>query len=433
MIKLVIWDLDETFWEGTLSEEGIKNASKNIELVKKLTKIGVVNSISSKNDFNQAKEKLEELGIWDYFVFPHIGWYSKGNAVKSIIEKMALRANDVTFIDDNHLNLKEVKALSPKITAIHPDQISEYFSWVHDKNMVTKSSDRLKKYKILEKKTVIRNEFETDEEFLKSCNIKVFIKQSSIDDSERIHELVQRTNQLNFTKRRDPLNDILSLISSNEHECHSIYVSDDYGEYGLVGFVCLDLMKNSLDHFCFSCRTINLGVEQFIYNYFKRPGLMIIGDTVSSLDELSLPDWIGIGTNTGLKHVVSGSSKVLFKGGCDLLQMTFYLKNSSNIVEETNSIIDGVPVHSEHTNILLSKIYKKEYLPFLTKEATKSEMFTSDFDTIIYSALMDYTQDIYKEQSDSYGIPIGAYGIKPRWNNLNDAQSYSIESFFMGK
>ena len=32
-IKLVIWDLDETFWKGTLSEEGIEVIEKNILII----------------------------------------------------------------------------------------------------------------------------------------------------------------------------------------------------------------------------------------------------------------------------------------------------------------------------------------------------------------------------------------------------------------
>ena len=56
-VKLVIWDLDETFWTGTLSEGAVKNP--HVELVKRLATHGIVNSISSKNDFEQAKKKLE--------------------------------------------------------------------------------------------------------------------------------------------------------------------------------------------------------------------------------------------------------------------------------------------------------------------------------------------------------------------------------------
>lgn len=49
-IKIVIWDLDETFWKGTFSEENIIAIPENIQLVKDLTDMGIVNAVCSKND-----------------------------------------------------------------------------------------------------------------------------------------------------------------------------------------------------------------------------------------------------------------------------------------------------------------------------------------------------------------------------------------------
>ena len=33
-IKLIVWDLDDTFWTGTLSEGGATSIAENIQLVK---------------------------------------------------------------------------------------------------------------------------------------------------------------------------------------------------------------------------------------------------------------------------------------------------------------------------------------------------------------------------------------------------------------
>lgn len=59
-IKLIIWDLDETFWKGTLSDININAPSiipidSNISLVKKLSKRGIVNSVCSKMTVNLLK------------------------------------------------------------------------------------------------------------------------------------------------------------------------------------------------------------------------------------------------------------------------------------------------------------------------------------------------------------------------------------------
>ena len=74
-IKLVMWDLDETFWKGTIDDGDVPVIPEShIELVKALTDHGIVNSICSKNNKDIVKAVLIEKGIWDLFVFPSIDW-----------------------------------------------------------------------------------------------------------------------------------------------------------------------------------------------------------------------------------------------------------------------------------------------------------------------------------------------------------------------
>ena len=58
-VKIVIWDLDETFWEGIFSEGPITPIPENIKLVKDLTDIGIVNSVCSKNDKEPTEEEIQ--------------------------------------------------------------------------------------------------------------------------------------------------------------------------------------------------------------------------------------------------------------------------------------------------------------------------------------------------------------------------------------
>ena len=90
-IKLVIWDLDDTFWRGTLSEGEITQINENIKLIKDLTNCGIVNSICSKNDYEPTEKKLKELGIDEFFVFKSIDWSPKGQRVSKMIKDMGLR------------------------------------------------------------------------------------------------------------------------------------------------------------------------------------------------------------------------------------------------------------------------------------------------------------------------------------------------------
>ncbi len=85
-IKLVIWDLDDTFWQGTLSEGPITPLEANLELVRDTAARGLVHTIVSKNDFAPAEARLRELGIWELFVFARISWQPKGPVIRELLE-----------------------------------------------------------------------------------------------------------------------------------------------------------------------------------------------------------------------------------------------------------------------------------------------------------------------------------------------------------
>ena len=99
-IKLIVWDFDETFWKGTLSEGDVIIPDEHIKLIKDLTDAGIVNSICSKNDWESVKKKLNQIGLLDYFVFPSVNWEPKGQRIKELIADMQLRQANVLFLDD---------------------------------------------------------------------------------------------------------------------------------------------------------------------------------------------------------------------------------------------------------------------------------------------------------------------------------------------
>ena len=72
-IRLVVWDLDETFWRGTLSEGGLQDYVRDHhDIVIELAKRGIISSICSKNDHATVEQILKQYGIWDYFILPSI-------------------------------------------------------------------------------------------------------------------------------------------------------------------------------------------------------------------------------------------------------------------------------------------------------------------------------------------------------------------------
>lgn len=437
-IKLVIWDLDETFWKGVLSEGGVELVQENITIAKELVNRGIMNSICSKNDPGQVKAFLESIGLWDFFIFPKISWNRwnpKGKMVQDIINDTQLRGSNILFIDDNHLNLKEAQFYNPDIATAFPDFIPEILNHPSFKGKSDPNHSRLQQYKVLEKKAAGKEQYSSNEDFLESCNIKASIIKDCSDYADRIYELIHRTNQLNYTKKRIAKEEVREIIEDPGIETAIIEVVDDYGDYGVVGFYALK--DGDLLHFVFSCRILNLGVEQWLYATLGYPSLSIEGKVATKLNKQDMPHWI----NSTKEHTVvknrgvslNKKIKCLIRGTCDLEQVTFYFTfNEFDVVTEFNYVSPKnimLQVHREHSEIVRSgqaltdeqKKFLADKLPFYDDGIFETQLFSGDYQVVLYSVLMDYTQGLYRYKNDGDITAVfGTYTLP-----LTDANSWS--------
>ncbi|WP_458792924.1 hypothetical protein [Yoonia sp. MH D7] len=331
-VKLVIWDLDETFWTGTLSEEGIATIDAHVAMVRTLVDRGIMCSICSKNDFVQAQAALEKLGIWDMFVFPHIAWSPKGQAIAKMVQNMGLRDENVVFLDDNHLNLEEAAFFNKSLMVVEAvGNMTGLLDLPELRGKDDSDHSRLKQYKVMEQKQSEQvNGGLSNTEFLRQSEIKIRIVTDVENHMDRVLELLNRTNQLNFTKVRANTpaerNNLDELLAVSGMHAGLIEVQDRYGDYGVVGFflVRTKFSGTTVHHLAFSCRTLNMGVEQWVWNYLDRPDFKIAGPVASDLSEPEVVDWISEVTDfdTGANQLEE--RRLCLVGGCDLLQVSFY-------------------------------------------------------------------------------------------------------------
>ena len=426
-IKLVIWDMDETFWDGVISENEISIKQSNVETIKKLVDRGIMCSISSKNDYKVVKDKLTSIKIWDLFVFPKINWRPKAFQIKQTIDDCKLRPINVLFIDDNPSNLGEVEFLLPDINLMTPNHIASLLDSEYMQGNDDKKHTRLKQFKILEKKTVERKNSISNEDFLYNSNIKVDINYDCSRYKDRLLDLINRSNQLNYTKIRLTTNEFDKLLSDDDYKNAYISVKDKYGDYGIVGFVSIDLNKNIARHFLFSCRTIGMGIEQYVYSYFGYPKILQVGDVISNVEEKSSPSWINQKKFFESTEDIELNVSVLLHGGCDLSQCEPYL-NFRKLTTEFNIL----KYHRDHTVFAIDNFFNykeltefKEKIPFIWEKDFETQLFEKKHDVVIISVLQDYTQCVYQYKKNKNIKIAYDYFLKPY--NENYTGEYSIE------
>lgn len=416
-IKLIIWDLDETLWSGTLSDNDLLVVnSQFVDLINDSLDRGIVHSICSKNDFEEAKEKLASLGLWNMFVFPSINWNPKGERIKNIISNMNLRAENVLFVDDNISNLREAVYYCSDMQICTPQELLASVGAVYEIEKIDKTRPRLAQYQLLEQKAKSQQEFSSNEEFLMSCNIRVDTHDNCVENVDRIHDLILRSNQLNYTKFRQEKEALLADLSLPDTQAAYVTVTDSFGDYGIVGFYMI--VNGEVKHFLFSCRTLGMLVEQYIYMQIGCPPITVIGDVITELNSRDLPRWINcensLEPNLKNKHT-TGNQKILFKGPCDISQIFSFIEETEDIITEfTYTNDNGISVegynHSSQIATALTASAKEKTMlvqdtPWLDEKMLDASCWCKS-DAIVFSLLPDGNLGIYKHKQTGWQISL---------------------------
>lgn len=273
MIKCIIWDLDNTIWDGIVSEiDSVVLNRTIIKFIEKFNRRGVVNSICSKNDYDTVKEKLMELNLWDMFIFPQINWNIKSYNVKRIITSLHFKEEDVLFVDDSEFEINEVRSVLRKINTCSPFEYEKIEIFLNNISQIQtfEVNNRLRMYKDEVKRINAEEQLHMSRiDFLNSCNIKMIISRASLYDLDRIGELIERSHQINSTGVSIEKSKLVEMIEDEiNYDVLIASIHDDYGDYGRAGLLVARKNENyEIMLFIVSCRLMGKGISQALLSY----------------------------------------------------------------------------------------------------------------------------------------------------------------------
>jgi FkbH-like protein len=264
--KCVVWDLDNSIWEGVLIEdglEGIRLREGIVEVIVALDQRGILQSVASKNNVSDAEAALKRFGIDEYFLYPQINWSPKSQSIATIAQALNIGLDTFTFVDDQEFEREEVATALPQVRVVDVRQVATMIAGLEFQVPITEES-RMRRlmYRQEEKRNALQASYQGDYlGFLRSNQMQVRLSRLTEENMQRVYELAQRTNQMNFSGNRYSIEELRRIAQDRELETYVLRCSDRFGTYGIVGFGLVNIAEPRLLDLMFSCRVQEKRVE----------------------------------------------------------------------------------------------------------------------------------------------------------------------------
>lgn len=274
-VKCVVWDLDNTLWNGILIETDDPAAlalrPRVAETIRALDERGVIQSIASKNDYDQAWPALERLGLSEYFLYPQIHWNAKSASITQIAQSLNIGIDSLALIDDSDFERRQVRSALPQVRVYAETEVDDLLSYPEFQMLVTEEScNRRAMYRAEEKRHQLMAADNGDTiAFLQKCHLRADIfTPAGKEELLRCYELVVRTNQLNMSGNKYTPEEFEAVLARPGHTNFAFSCRDDFGEYGIVGFGQYRVENGTMvfTEFAMSCRVAGKYVESAVFS-----------------------------------------------------------------------------------------------------------------------------------------------------------------------
>lgn len=288
--KCLALDLDNTLWGGVIGDDGLEGIAIGTETavaeaysefqryVKTLKDRGVILSICSKNEHETAKEGFSHpdsiLKSEDFALF-RANWNSKDANLTDIASELNIGLDSVVFIDDNPVERELIRKQLPEITTPEfegnvnglIDMIDKagYFETVA---ISAEDIERARLYSDNIKRVEMQARFSDYNDFLISLDMEAEIRKFKPMYLDRIAQLLNKTNQFNFTTKRYSYAEIEFIAARKDYVALYGRLTDKFGDNGIVSVIIASLQGCDLhlESWIMSCRVFKRDMELAMFD-----------------------------------------------------------------------------------------------------------------------------------------------------------------------
>lgn len=281
-LKALAIDLDNTLYSGVLGEDGINGINITQEhkqlqqyIIDKF-KEGFFICIVSKNDIKDVEKLIKTNDNFilknEYITKIYASWDSKSNSITQMAKFLNINTDSILFIDDNLGELTQVKTIIPNINIIHAKDdacktlsVLKNYPRMKKFNLNFEDSIRSKDSQSNDKRSELQNTLSYTD-YLKSLNMHLTYDYENIEQTNRIFELANKTNQFILSYKRYSLEEVKNIFNNNNYKICTINLKDNLSDSGIIGVIVgkKDMDCLIIEEAFVSCRALGRGIDDFI-------------------------------------------------------------------------------------------------------------------------------------------------------------------------
>jgi FkbH-like protein len=266
--KCVVWDLDNTLWDGVCLEGAVRLRPEATDTLATLDRRGILHSVASRGDADLALAQLRTFALDEYFLAPKINWLPKHTNIIAIGRELDIPLDAMAFVDDEPFELEQVAAMLPGVMPLHARDVGRLTALPELTPSSTTPEARARR-QFYRAETVRQSEqrrYASRAEFLHACDMRLILRPMDVPDVPRVMELMTRTHQLNTTGIVYAPDDMRSLAQAArpDHAVTLADLSDRFGDYGTIGVALVQMTATTwaLRYLALSCRVLGRGIER---------------------------------------------------------------------------------------------------------------------------------------------------------------------------
>lgn len=287
--KLLVLDLDDTLWGGTIGDDGLDGIALGPghggrgeaftvwqAYLAQLAARGVVLAVCSKNDEAIAASGFAHacavLRREDFAAFV-CNWDDKVSNLRRIAEDLNLGLSAMVFVDDNPAERALVLQTLPEVSVVDIGTDPTLFidrleagHWFDLQSTTAEDLGRSQAYTARNLALQAQDQAVDMPSYLAGLQMRGRAVPAVPADLPRLAQMELKTNQFNLTSRRWSQSQLAQALDDPHRLVMALHLSDRFGDHGLVSSLVAvregDVMR--IDSWLLSCRVFGRTAEPFM-------------------------------------------------------------------------------------------------------------------------------------------------------------------------